>query len=261
MSFLFRLNKNKFVLFFYPMRILKILFLGHILFSTALFGQIIEPASGVSKNVLQIELESLYTVAENGIEKNKSWSTPNALLRFGLLSRIELQLNVPFIKEKMLIDNKLTHSFHKFGDAQVGLSFNLWSDKKTITDASIMARAIIPVANGISIDNPGSLISLNLSKSFLEKFTFSMNIGTVTEPHIETSGFYIANLDYTLSTRVHFFIENHSDFNSHNGPSQTIATGFGFVISNYCNVDFSVASGLNHDIFYTGGILTWIIGS
>ena len=179
-----------------------------------LTGQTVEPSTGIDNGFLQIELESIYSIQKDGTEKNTACSIPSLLVRYGLTSSIELQMNIPIVKEQLYNDDHLIHELYKFDDMQLGMSVNLWKQKQLLPEAALMYRAIIPANIQFNIKNLGHILSLNLSHQIGSKFTFSNNIGFVNELNSKTTGFYISNLGYELNEKVHFFVENFGDFNS-----------------------------------------------
>ena len=228
-----------------------------IFFCCLLNAQTIESSSGIDKNYFQIELESLYSEQKEGSDFMKSWSIPSVLLRYGLFKGVELQLNTPIIKEKLYENDHLVHSLHKFDDSQFGISVDLWKQYKILPEAALMARAILPTKLNLGKEHIGKVVSLNLSNQLNEKFTFSYNIGFVNETSNTNTGFYIANLNFDLNSKIHFFLEEFSDFNKHQNITHNLNTGFGYLFNdNFC-VDLSIAKGINHHMFYVGGILTW----
>lgn len=224
-------------------------------------SQTVEPSAAVTKNTLQIEIESLYTVQKEDNIKLTSWSIPSALFRFGVFKGIEIQLNTPIIKEKLWEKDHLIHSLNKFDDIQVGFSVNLWSEQNLIPEASLMVRAIVPTDSKFTFNSFGKICSLNFSNSITENLTLNYNIGYAVETDQSKSGFYIANVSYEASNKIHFFVENFGDFNNTKLISHNLNIGGGYNFSDNCAFDISVANGLNHNLFYVGGILTYIINT
>ena len=232
-----------------------------LLLNIKLFAQAVEPSSVVDKNILQIELESLYTIQKEDSEKINSWSIPSTLLRYGLLNGFELQLNTPIIKEKLWENDHLIHSLNKFDDIQIGFSMNLWKEKKLLPEASIMIRAILPTDKKFKLDKIGEIVSLNFSNKVSEKISFNYNIGYAHETDHSKSGFYIVNISYEATSKVHFFVENFGDFTHEKLISHNMNTGVGYNFSDNFKVDVSIAKGVNHNMFYAGGIITWVINT
>ena len=214
---------------------------------------------GVDKYILQIEMEGQYAIQKEDITKQVSWCIPSILFRYGLSNSLELQLNAPIIKEDLYENDHLIHSLNKFDYLQIGASLNLWKQKKVLPEAAIMARIILPLENDLSYNSLGKIISLNLSNTLNERLSFNYNIGYVSETDSSNSGYYIANLSYELNSKTHFFIENFADFDNEMVISQNLNVGGGFAINENMGLDFSVANGLNHSLFYTSMLFTWSI--
>lgn len=219
-------------------------------------SQTVEPSAAVNKNVLQIELESLYTIQKEASEKMKSWSIPNALFRFGIFNSVELQLNIPIVKEQLWNNDHLVQSLNKFEDFQVGFSLNLWKEENWLPEASLMVRAILPTDKNYNL---GKIVSLNLSNKISRNLTFNYNIGHVQETDNALSCFYIVNLTYQTTSKFHFFLENFGDLHNEALMPHNLNIGGGYHINDKLILDISASKGLNTNIFYVGGILTWII--
>ena len=230
------------------------------LLSFKLFAQTIEPSSGIDKKTLQIELESLYSVEKIESQKNTSWNIPNILIRYGLTENIELQLLTPFTKERCFENNELQSNVFKFEEIEIGLSLNLWKQNGFIPETALMVRLVLS-SNKLSFDKLGNIISLNFSNNITKKLSLNYNIGTKTNLNKETTGFYVVNIGFEPNSKVHFFIENSSDFTFENSNSNCLGTGFGINLNKKFAVDFSVAKSLKHKMFYAGAIITWVINS
>ena len=223
------------------------------------FSQTVEPSTAVTKNTLQIEIESLYAVQKENNVKLTSWSIPSALFRFGLFDGAEIQVNTPIIKEELWENDHLVHSLNKFDDIQVGFSINLWKEKNILPETSLMIRAILPTDSEFKISKLGKICSINFSNSITEKWSLNYNLGYAIETDNTKAGFYIANLSYNFSDKIHFFAENFGDFNNSKLISYNLNIGGGYNFSDNCAFDVSIANGINHNLFYVGGILTFII--
>ncbi len=224
-------------------------------------AQTTEPSTTIDKNILQIELESLYAVQKEGSKKMNSWSIPSTLFRYGLMNGFELQLNAPIIKEKLWENDHLIHSLNKFDDIQIGFSMNLWKENKLLPEASIMIRAILPTDKKFKFNKIGEIVSLNFSNKISNKISFNYNLGYAQETDYSKAGFYIVNISYELNSKLHFFIENFGDFNKKSLISHNLNIGGGYNFKHNFMIDLSIAKGVNHNLFYTGGIITWVINT
>lgn len=224
-------------------------------------AQTVEPSSAVSKNLLHIEIESLYDIQIENDIKIKSWSIPRAIFRYGLLNGFEIQLNTPIVKEQMWENDHIIHTLNKFDNIQFGFTIDLLKEKGIFPEVSLLTRFILPTEKNIQLKNTGQLIALNFSNSLSEKFSFNYNIGFIHETDHSNLGYYIANLSYELNSKIHFFIENYANFTNEQLHSQNISTGFGYNFNENVTLDYSIGSGIDHLHFYSGLLLTWEINT
>ena len=241
----------------------KIIYAIFVLFAIQqnILSQTVEPSSTINKDILQIEIESAYSIQKVSTEKTTSWSIPNSLFRYGLLNGLELQMNIPVIKEQFWENNHLTQSLNKLDDLQVGFSVNLWKEKKLLPEASIMVRAILPTYNKFVLDNTGKIISINFANKISEKLMFNYNIGHVEKTDNSSSCFYIANISYLMTSKLHFYIENFGDLHNKKIMSHNLNIGGGYNFTDKLILDISVTNGINQNFFYAGGRITWIINT
>lgn len=224
-------------------------------------SQTVEPSAAINKNTLQIEIESIYSIQKVGSEKTISWSMPNTLFRYGLLNGFELQLNIPIIKEQLWKNDHLAQSLNKLVNLQVGFSVDLWKEKKLLPEASIMVRVILPTNKIFELDNIGKIISLNLSNKISKNLSLNYNIGHIQGADNTLSCFYIVNISYQTTAKLHFFIENFGDLHHQSLKSHNLNIGSGCNLSNNLILDLSAAKNLTNNTLYFGGILTWIINT
>lgn len=224
-------------------------------------SQTVEPSSTINYKTLQIEIESLYANQKEHNIKQTSWSIPSALFRFGAFKGVEIQLNTPIIKEQLWENDHLIHSLHKFDDVQFGLAINLWPENNILPETSLMIRAILPTNSKFNLEKMGKICALNFSNTISNTLNLQYNLGYALETDNTKSGFYIINLGYEASENWHFFVENFGDFDQKKLISTNLNFGGGYNFNEKMAFDISIANGLNHSMFYIGGILTFIINT
>lgn len=225
--------------------------------SYGLVGQAVEPSSSIQMSNMQLEFEALYSVENESLIKEASWSIPNILIRYGLSNNIELQLHTPFTQVRCFENNQLISNVFTFEEMEFGVSVNLWKQKKLLPEAAIMGRLVSPIGN-FNSKGFGHILSLNFSNVLSNKTSISYNVGTTTDVDKNTFGFYIVNVSYQSNSNLRFFIENSVMFNK-SVKSNCLGLGFGFNIINNISLDFSIAKRLKSTMFYTGAVLTWVI--
>ena len=101
----------------------------------------------------------------------------------------------------------------------------------------------------------GSVLSLNLSNPITESLSLNYNFGWIYETG--HSGYYIANLSWEISDRVHSFVEIFGTTNFPEPVKHCLNAGVGFNFGDSLCLDLSVANGLNCDMLFFGGIFTY----
>lgn len=243
------------------MKKVTITLIALLIFKCTLFSQTAEPARGVEKKTLQIELESIYSVQKENSSTIKSWSIPNLLLRYGLLKNLEMQFNVPLIREKLIEHDALIYTINKFHDIQIGFSLNLWAQNKWIPETAFLYRSVLHSKPNLQFLNVDNVYSINFSNNLNEKLTLSNNIGYATEKTSGYTRFIVSNLDYSYSSKTNFLIEYSCNDTKESGVFQNITIGVGYALNKNITLEYSVAKGINHNLFYTGGRLTYVIES
>ena len=229
-----------------------------LLYTISLSAQTVEPSRGMERSRLQLEFESLFLIEKEGAEKVNSWSIPSVLMRYGLSDMIELQLNVPFLKENTFEGDNMLSSRTFLDNVQVGVSVNLWNEKGLLPEAGLMARALIPIYD-YQIENIGSLLALNFSNTLTDQLSLNYNLGWIRDQSGD-SGYYIANMSWDISSTVHTFIEFFGSTYNNLNINHNINSGIGFNLGDSFCLDLSVASGLNHDMTFFGGVLSYQFG-
>jgi len=229
--------------------------LALLLCALAVYAQTVEPSSAVQKRMLQLEFESLYLIEKQEAEQVNSWSIPSVLARYGLNNSVEVQVNVPLLREAVYEDQRMVNSRTFLDKVQTGVSVNLWKESGMLPEAAVMARALIPV---YAYDNSevGLLLALNMSNRLSEDLSLNYNLGLVSEES-EESGYYIFNLSWNISSKVHSFVEFFGSTFNGTEITHNLNTGIGFNLGNSFCLDLSVAQGLNQNMLFYGGIFTY----
>ena len=228
---------------------------GILLLTLESHSQTVEPSSGVEKRMLQLEFESLYLVEKEETAQVDSWSIPSVLMRYGLTNSVEMQVNVPVLREAIYEDQRMVSSRTFFDKVQAGFSAKLWQQNGILPEAAIMVRALIPVYNYDTSD-VGRLLALNMSNKLTDMLSLNYNLGWVHDDD-EDSGYYIMNLSCDISPKVHSFVEFFGSTFNGLEMNHNINTGIGFNMGDSFCLDLSVAKGLNSNMLFFGGVFTY----
>lgn len=229
------------------------------LYSSVLFSQTVEPSSVVERELLQLEMGVDYAVAHDGTENQLSWSLPSMLCRYGAYKNIELQFSVPLVREQLFEETYKIDDVSQIQNIQIGAAVNLCNQHKILPQVAFMTRISMPLKIEAEYTTVGKTIALNCSNVFLKKWSLNYNIGYISALDGTKTGYHVLNISYNLNDKIHFFIENFSEFCAATPCTQNINMGGGFVLCRNMCMDFSVAKGINYDLFYTGALVTWLI--
>ena len=219
------------------------------------YAQTVEPAKNVEQHILQFEIETSYSIENNSHTKIESFSIPSVLVRYGLNNSIELQVSVPIIKENHFADDKLIHTNHLINDMQLGLQYSLRDEANGLPQTSFMVRTVIPPSN-ISFSKLSYITALNFANNITHNLSLNYNLGLLFGNQEPTTSYYILNATYSTK-KLHYFIENTSNFIVNHKPLHNLSFGFGIDFNSNFTVDFSSTSGINHDLFALGAIFIY----
>lgn len=204
-----------------------------------------------------MEFESIYLIEHKDHFRTNTWTIPTALFRYGMNSSIEIQASLPFMKEQTVQNGEIRHNGYTFDKAQLGFSLALWEQNSWVPEAALMYRFLVPVENSHS-NEIGHMLALNLSHQIIDNLVLSYNFGVVEESD-DYAGYLIANLSYDLSPTIHTFIEIFGDVLDYGLNKICLNGGIGFNITPSFCWDFSVARGVNHDMFFVGTNLSYLL--
>lgn len=202
-----------------------------------------------------MEFESLYVIEREGSEQVRSWSVPSSLFRYGLAQGLEAQLQIPFIDEKRYVADELISSRRIFEQVQLGFSLDLWKQRGVIPETALMYRALVPVMD-FQPNEIGHLFSLNMSNALGERITLNYNLGWMLGQEAQL-GYYIANCSYELNALLRCFVEVFGEITLAGIPANCFNTGIGFTFTDSLCLDLSYAMGIDHDMTYFGGNLSY----
>ncbi|MGB5322067.1 transporter [Lutimonas sp.] len=237
------------------MRLFFFAIVAFLFISLPIFSQTVEPAMAVDRNTLQLELESLYVMEKDGADRVNSWSIPSVLMRYGISNSIELQLNIPYLRESIYEDNNAVNSRTFLDNVQMGVSVNLWEEQGALPQAALMARALVPVYD-YQTSEIGTLLALNFSNTISNQLSLNYNLGWINDTE-GNSAYYIANLSWEISQTIHSFVEFFGSTYNKIDMNHNINSGVGFNLGESFCLDLSVASGLNQQMLFFGGVLTY----
>lgn len=161
----------------------------------------------------------------------------------------------------MFEENEKINDISHIENIQIGAAINLWKQKNILLELASMARICLPFKKEEGFNTMGKNSALHFSNVFLEKWALNCNIGYAYAVDGGKTGGHVLNISYNLNDRIHFFVENFSEFCTTSPSTQNLNMGGDFALCKNMCFDFSVAKGLNYNLFYTSALLTWVINT
>ena len=208
----------------------------------------------IPKNALQIETGIQLGVQEDDINSIQQILLPTSLFRYGIAKGLELRLEHTY--ESIKVDQKRSSGFN---DLALGAKVNLLDADKTAI--GFMSRALIPTGSrAFTNDKWGVSSILAISHNLNEKSELAYNLG------YEYLGSGNGNLTYALvygldlNDRFGIYIEPYGEISDMKELMLNANTGLTYLVQNDFQLDFSVGTGINHNMNYMALGASWLIG-
>ncbi len=206
----------------------------------------------------QIETGFLYEEDNQDAGKVKNISYPSMLLRYGLLSNLELRMEIE--NAKSITDSGgISSSKNKISFATIGAKLNVTEGKGLIPSVGLIINFTIPSLSSESLntDYVGTSINLALQNNFTDELSVGYNLGAVWAGKTpEPTYFYTLSLDYELSKRFNGFVEVFGFMPEKSKANHMLDFGLSFLALNNLAFDASAGLGLTDNspkFFINGG--------
>lgn len=184
---------------------------------------------------------------------------PNALLKYGVSKRFELQLlgNFHSSYEKMIPSTIRSTGIDPI---EIGFRAALWEEKNILPKTSIIARFGIPefASKSFRADHLAPSILLTMESTITEKIGLSYNIGTGWDGFSSSpSWIYSLSSSFDLGKKWDVFFEVFGSAAKNESSQNNLDTGLGFYINNDVKLDAYFGFGITKaalNNFYGMGI-------
>ena len=190
--------------------------------------------------------------AVNQDDYNYYITHPDALLKYGLFKRFELQFLAEYLSvyEKYIPATKITRGFTP---CMIGFRLALWEQKKILPKTSVIFREGLAFLSSKAL-RPArnqSVILLTMENEITDKIGLGYNVGPVWGGSSTRPGwFYSLSSQFDLGKRWDMFLEGFATvqkiFSQHSVDAD-IDTGLGFYINNDMKLDCYFGIGVSDD--------------
>jgi hypothetical protein len=221
-----------------------------------------ESSALVAPRHLQLEVGLQFTDAGPGEQILES---PTALIRLGVIERLELRFGIPTIETNLSGGNTTD-----FADPELGVKIKLWEERGARPQAALIAGTTIPAGSGrASSDRFDPAFRFAFGHTLPRGLSLGYNAGIAwaTEPvpgpgggrSTESRFEYTAALGYDITDRWGTFIEVFGDIglSDSGGPAHSVDGGVTYLLRENLQLDAAIGAGLTGaapDWFITAGV-------
>jgi hypothetical protein len=211
---------------------------------------ITESALTIPVSTFQIETGFIYQQNLENINgtsiKERTISIAGTLLRYGIISSVELRAGGEFLFNHME-SGQVTETIEGLNGLVIGSKIQLLRDHAELPDAAIFFHFNLPAGNKkLKPEKVEPEILLAVSHSLVNPLSLSYNLGGTWESSDEIINcFYSSSLGIELSDKTGMFAEIFGDFSSSTSPSFNFDAGFVYLVLE--NLQLDISSGFNFD--------------
>ncbi|MFA7359593.1 MAG: transporter [Candidatus Kapaibacterium sp.] len=194
---------------------------------------------------------------QNGLT-TKNFSYPSVLLRYGLLSNLELRMEIENIKNTT-DSGGTSSSKNSVSFATIGAKFNVCEEDGLSPAVGFIINFTIPrlTTENLETDYVGTSINLSMQNSLTDELSAGCNLGAVWAGKTpEPTFFYTLALGYEISQRLSGFVEVFGFMPERTASNHVFDFGLSFLAMNNLAFDASAGFGLTENspnYFVNGG--------
>lgn len=217
-----------------------------------------ESANVIPHKSIQFEAGIFYEKNTQEGLTTKNYSYPSVLLRYGLLSNLELRMEIENVKN--IIDSIGTSSSkNTFSFATIGAKVNVREEDGLIPAVGFIFSLSIPslTTENVETDYVGTSINLAMQNSLTDKLSSGLNLGAIWAGSTpEPTFFYTFTLGYEISELFSGFAEVFGFMPEKSISNHVFDFGISFLAMTNLALDASAGFGLTKtspDYFINGG--------
>lgn len=213
-----------------------------------------QASSVVPKGTVQLEAGYFYQKYSEETVKERLFAYPQALLRYGLLDRLELRVQGA-LKDSVL-ENGTRRKIRGFGPLGVGAKVSLWEESGWRPEAAVIVMVALPVGSKVyQPDNPEPEVRLALSNELTENLQLTYNLIYGRIDHSNVTG-YAANLSNSFADWFTAYVEVFGSKSAGEQAEHQFDIGLMFKVLPNLQLDIAAGRQLNSaapDHFITTG--------
>ena len=215
-----------------------------------------ESSSTVDVQAIQFEIGYTHSVHDD-TDNVRSDSTPETLIRYGLIENLELRLAWDGYQWQKTTAGNSTTRIDGSSDMAVGLKYRLNEEQGWIPETAVLTHLSVPTGKaGLSSEQVDPDLRFAFSHTLNESLSFGYNLGTAWKTGEDASGnitqrnqfIYTAALGMGLTDQLGAFIEFYGEVptqSNSTGPANSFDGGVTYLLSDDLQLDVSSGFGLS----------------
>jgi len=210
------------------------------------------------KHKIQWETGMAFDFSRNDDLIERSFNFNNSLFRYGLLSFLELRMELNGYYQHLADDNHVG-----LGPVNLGTKIKLYESNNWIPNISLLASFDLPIGSEwLKPTHVAPSVHALFSNDLSSRLNLGYDVGLDWDGEQSTPDVFAGVcLGYSLNESVSFFIESYNYFYHNSSDDYGADLGVSWLVSNKVQLDVSGGLSLNHfGDFYNVGIgVSWLI--
>ena len=207
-----------------------------------------EASSTVGKGTFQIETGAFYESFEDNNVKSEGFTMNTTLLRFGILSNLELRLGWDFVEGTTTVNgNKLDNVTSGFSPLLFGAKIDIAKENGWKPEIALIGHLALPflASSDYRPETTAADFRFSLSHSLSEKSSLGYNLGAEwSNDSSEISYIYTLAYGYSISNKFGVYIELYGDLPEDNKANHYWDGGLTYLVSNNFQLDAYIGTSI-----------------
>ena len=200
-----------------------------------------ESSSTVGKGTLQIETGGLYESFKDNNIKFESSTFNTTLIRYGILSNMEIRLGWDFVEGVTKVNGKkLNNVTSGFSPLLLGVKVDIAEEKNGWPEIALIGHVfpLFTASNDYRPESTGVDFRFSLSHTLSEKSSLGYNLGAEwKDDSPEAAGVYTLAYGYSISEKFGMYLELYGDLPEDNKANHYWDAGLTYLVSNDLQLD------------------------
>ncbi len=208
-----------------------------------------ESPNAIRLGSIQFESGFVYTSFMRQHLESEMFTIASSLIRYGLFEDFELRIEFEYLTNRVT-EKSIETSAYGFGPLQLGGKYQFIHSGEIPLDAGLLFGFTLPVGEqSFRPNNIEPELIVSIAYYLTDAFLLGTNLGALWNSYYKNiAGIYTLVLGINLSQKFGLFTEVFGNYSSGNSPSNSIAGGITYLLTNNFQLDSSAGFELtNYD--------------